>query len=601
MKFISDDDINKIKNNINIVDLVSSYQSVISKGGKSWIKCPFHSDGRERTPSCILNEEMNNYHCFGCGESGSIFDFVMKLDNLSFLEAAQLLAEKANITLSGTSTYTQSEKSNNTSLYELNSKIEKTFIYLLNEEHGQKAREYLKERNISEETCVKFGLGYSLGNTKWLYNFLKKKSYSDEFLRESGFFSKNKYPYPLFANRLMFPVRNWQGKVVAFGARDLSFSPTAPKYINTPETTIYSKKNNLYGLYESLTRLKKDKKAIVCEGNFDVISLHQAGFDYAVAPFGTAFTNEQVLLLSRYVDSVSLLFDSDAAGFKATLNAIVLLQKNSISCQIINLVNYKDVSEILEKEGEEGVKKALNNTESSFSYLVKNGIKMYNTLMPKGKADFIAFLKPFLEATESLVERSAYIKEVSDIIFVKEEDIVNDLKKDDKISTTTAIVDIKDRKSLHMINISHDLYLMLIFANNRHLFPSYTKVLKFTDLKDEEAQHIFIALENMRRSNIGSSDENFLSLIQNKSIRDDISISFTLEEYRIENVEAVINDIIKRIDLRNLKNKSKFLAQQVKQCENDNLNELDFTTLLKEKFEIDKQITKLSNELFERE
>ena len=601
MKFISDDDINKIKNNINIVDLVSSYQSVINKGGKSWIKCPFHSAGQERTPSCILNEDTNNYHCFGCGESGSIFDFVMKIDNRTFTEAAEYLAEKANVTLS-TNTYTKAEKSNNTSLFELYSKIEKTFIYLLNDEkHGKDAKQYLANRNISQATADKFGLGYSVNNTRWLYNFLKQKSYSDEFLKESGFFSKNKYPYPLFVNRLMFPVRNWQGKVVAFGARDLSFSKTAPKYINTPETTIYSKKNNLYGLYESLDKLKKEKHAIVCEGNFDVISLHQAGFEYAVAPFGTAFTSEQVQLLSRYVDKLSLLFDSDQAGFKATLNAIVLAQKNSISCQIINLVDYKDISEILEKEGEEGVKKALNNTESSFSYLVKNGLKMYNTLMPKGKAEFITFLKPFLQATSSSVERNAYVKEVADILFVNAEDIVKDLNKGEKEVSTNEIIDIKDRRSLHMINISHDFYLMLIFANNRHLFPSYTKVLKFTDLKDVEAQHIYIALENMRRSNIGTSDENFLSLIQNERLREDISISFTLEEYRIEDVETIIKDIIKRIELRNLKLNSKFLSQQIKQSENDNLNEENFSTLLKEKLEIDKEITKLSNQLFTKE
>ena len=340
----SDRTIEEIKARLNIVDVVSSYiPQVFNRNGSFWIKCPFHGGGNERTPSCKLNTERSSYYCFGCHAHGSMFNFVMEMEHVTFPQSIEILAERAGVKLEQGSEADQIRKDQRDVLFELNERIRKTFNYiLLNDEKAANAREYIKKRGISDETVEKFCLGYAPADTSWLYEFLKAKSYSDDFLKESGFFSKNKFPYPLFANRLMFPVRSWNGKVVAFGARDLSFRENAPKYINTPETLVYSKKHNLYGFYEALDAIKKEKDVLVCEGNFDAISLQQAGIGCAVAPFGTAFTSEQADLIGRYAKHVRLLFDSDSAGNDATVKAILMLQEKDRRYEVLHIEGAKE-------------------------------------------------------------------------------------------------------------------------------------------------------------------------------------------------------------------------------------------------------------------
>lgn len=604
MPLYSDKTIEEIKRRLSIVDVASSYTQIFQKSGRPWIKCPFHGNGQERTPSCKLDPEQSRYYCFGCHSTGSMFSFVMHMEHLTFPEAVEFLADKAGVELERTDKRPEAsrEREERDALFELYERLQTTFSYLLLEtESGRAAREYLAKRKISDETVRKFCLGFAPRDPQWLYEFLKKKSYTDDFLKKSGLFSQNKYPYPLFCNRLMFPVRNWQGKIVAFGARDLSFRENAPKYINTPDTLIYSKKHNLYGFHEGLGEIKSQKRAIVCEGNFDAISLQQSGVGNAVAPFGTAFTPEQADLISRYAEGVDLLFDTDNAGRAATEKAIVMLQSKNLEVGVLTIDGAKDASELLENRGEEAVRGILLNKQTGFSYLVNNGLNLYNIRTPKGKSDFVSYLKDFINATQSQVEKESYVQRVSELLSVGQEQIYSDLNRNPVVRKVYENPIREEQVHFEPLNtsaISLDLYLMLIFANHRELFSEYTKVLNFGDLKDKEAQMIFVALENMRRSNMGTSDEIFLSLFADERVRNDVNTSFELEEFRRERPQVVIDEILDRLSLRKKEEERQLISAQLKQGEQDGIANEDLKTLLNEKFSIEKEILELKDRLF---
>ena len=350
MPIYTDSTINAIKTRLTMTEVVQSYIPVVTRSGRNWAKCPFHGNGNERTPSFAINDRNGFYHCFGCGESGDMFTFVEKMDHVTFNEAVEILANKAGVELeTRQGTGERKDKDQLETLYDLNKRISGTFHYLLlNSAEAGKAREYLARRGISETMIERFELGYAPSDPSWLHAFLTKKGYSEEVLRSSGLFSPNSYPYPMFADRLMFPVRSWQGRYIAFSGRDLSGRDNVPKYKNTSDTPVYSKRHNLFGLYQALDTLKKGKEAaVIVEGNFDVVSLQQSGVTSAVASLGTALTEEQVKLLSRYVDRIDLMFDSDEAGQKSTDKAIAIIHRAGLECRVHHLSRGKDASEIL--------------------------------------------------------------------------------------------------------------------------------------------------------------------------------------------------------------------------------------------------------------
>ena len=597
----SDRTIEEIKGRLSIVDVVSSYTQVIRRSGGYWIRCPFHGNGSERTPSCKLDDKNSRFYCFGCHEHGSMFDFVMKMERLSFPEAVRELAAKAGVQIEDESPRESHEREKRTNLYELNEKMASVFHDLLMKSpEAQEARDYLARRKVAQSTIERFRLGYVPRDVDWLHDYMRKEGLDDDFLRTSGYFSQNRYPYPLFCNRLMFPVRSWQGRTVAFGARDLSFREGAPKYINTPETAVYQKKNNLYGFYEGLDEIRKAGYAIVCEGNFDAISLQQAGLGMAVAPFGTAFTSEQASLIKRYADGVRLLFDTDEAGQNATVKAILLCQEKGLECSVLSLDRHKDASEYLEAEGAEALKTTLAVSTDAFSYLVKKGLNTYNNRTPKGKSELVGFLRPFLNATGSNVEREAYIRQLSQLIDVGEAQIAGDLAAGGMMAYSPSGDDAGRREGsggLRVSAISADLYLMLMFANHRELFASYTKVLRFGDLKDRQAQMIYLALESMRRDGVGKSDELFLSLIADEQLRNDVATSFELPQFTVGEPRKVIDELLDRIALRKLEDGRRLVLRQIRQSESEGLEEAQLKELLQEKVSLDGQISALMEKL----
>ncbi|MCR4793120.1 MAG: DNA primase [Lachnospiraceae bacterium] len=365
MRF-SDEFLEEVKSRNDIADVVGSYIPLKKKGNNYWGLCPFHN---EKTPSFSVYPPKQMYHCFGCGEGGGVINFVMKYENASFAEAVKILAERAGMEVKGMEE-TGEEKAKRARgdvLRQINSDAALFFMNNLYTEHGKKGLDYLKNRGLSDETIRHFGLGFAGNNGRAVVEHLRKKGYSDELIIASGI-ATNSETYGMsssFFGRVMFPIINTDKKVIGFGGRVLGSGE--PKYLNTSETPIFDKRRNLYG-YNFAKRARK-KYYILCEGYMDVISMHQAGFDSAIASLGTAFTEEQAAMIKRDGCEVYLAYDMDEAGEKAALKAVRMLTAVGITPKRISMKPCKDPDEFLTKNGRDEFGKRLDEAENGFLYI----------------------------------------------------------------------------------------------------------------------------------------------------------------------------------------------------------------------------------------
>ncbi|MFR2648355.1 MAG: DNA primase [Blautia coccoides] len=335
--YYSDDVIEEVRMKNDIVDVISGYVRLQKKGSSYFGLCPFHN---EKSPSFSVSPGKQMYYCFGCGAGGNVFTFVMEYENFTFIEAVKYLAERAGVKLPE-GEYSKEQRAASdlkTVLLEVNKKAASYYYYQLKQEGGRQAYEYLKNRELSDETIKNFGLGYSSKYSDSLYRYLKGKGYSDTILKESGLFSADERygMHDKFWNRVMFPIMDVNNRVIGFGGRVMG--DAKPKYLNSPETKIFDKSRNLYGL--NIARRSRKNYLIICEGYMDVISMHQAGFTNAVASLGTALTSGHASLMSRYTKEVLLTYDSDEAGQKAALRGIPILREAGIKPRVVNLAPY---------------------------------------------------------------------------------------------------------------------------------------------------------------------------------------------------------------------------------------------------------------------
>jgi DNA primase len=588
--------IEEIKSRLSLVDVISQYMTLTSKGDRYWGRCPFHED---KTPSFSVLPEKGFYHCFSCKRSGSIFDFVMEMEHVTFPEAVQMLAAKAGVALHEESEEDKKRRDTVEALYELYERLAGSFHYiLLNSPQAGKAREYLKQRKVADDMIEKFQLGFAPADSAWLFDFLTKKKYSETLLSTSGLFSKRNPRFPLFRNRIMFPIRTWQAKTVAFGGRDLSGEERAPKYINTPDTPIYSKKHILFGMYEALPALKELNQVTLCEGNFDVIAMHQSGRMDAVAPLGTAFTPEQAKLIRRYCDKAYFVFDSDAAGQASTGKALVTCQAIGMENFVMHIEGGKDASEVVEKLGEEALKQSLSRSMQGFDYLVQNAINQYDVQKPKGKSAVFSAVKPYLDATDSEIERQSYVRHLADILKVDESTIIGDYQQavGSSVSAAAQRQDPFQQMPLNPAKATLDLYAMLALINNRQLFKSSRRLLKIEDLEDQAAVELYIVLEDATREGVGKSDEVVLQMIHDDRLRQLVATSFQTEEFKA-NPEGVLAEAIDRIRLRKLLKRQRNNVNLLTLAESEGGGASELVDLLLEKQEIDRDIAEIRNRL----
>ncbi len=403
--------IEEVREKNNIVDVISEHVRLEKKGANYFGLCPFHN---EKSPSFSVSAGKQIYHCFGCGAGGNVISFVMAYENYSFPEAVRMLAERAGIRLpeADYSEEIKKQEGERGRLLEIQKEAARFFYYMLRSAPGETGSRYLTGRGLSEEIMKRFGLGFAPASGRSLVQYLKGKGYRDEVVKAAGLaaFDERHGMHDKFWNRVIFPIQDINHRVIGFGGRVMG--DARPKYLNSPETLIFDKSRNLYGL--NFARTARKGNIILCEGYMDVIALHQAGFTQAVASLGTAFTEGQANILKRYTREVLLAYDSDGAGVKAALRAIEILREAGITCRVVNMQPFKDPDELIAGEGTEGFQKRLDEAEGSFFFeirMLQQGVDLKD---PEAKTMFCRGIAEKLCGFSEEVERENYLEAVAE-------------------------------------------------------------------------------------------------------------------------------------------------------------------------------------------
>lgn len=406
----SEELIEEVRSRNDIVDVISGYVKLKKSGSNYFGLCPFHN---EKSGSFSVSPSKQMYYCFGCGAGGNVITFIMEYENYTFMEAVRMLAERAGIELPQMEETPEERKSRDirSQLLEINKLAAVYYFHQLRGQNGSTAMNYLKKRELGDETIQRFGLGYSSMYSDDLYRYIKSKGYKDDILKESGLFTYGDGKVTdKFWNRVMFPIMDMNNRVIGFGGRVMGDGK--PKYLNSPETKLFDKSRNLYGL--NIARTSRKPNIIICEGYMDVISLHQAGFNQAVASLGTALTSGQASLMKRYTDQVLITYDSDGAGVKAALRAIPILKEAGLTTKVINMKPYKDPDEFIKGLGAEAFQERIDKAQNSFMYEISAMEQNYDLTDPDSKTRFFNEVAGRIVGFEEELERNNYIEAVAD-------------------------------------------------------------------------------------------------------------------------------------------------------------------------------------------
>lgn len=408
--YYSDEIIEEVRSRNDIVDVVGQYVHLQKKGSNYFGLCPFHN---EKSGSFSVSSHKQMFYCFGCGAGGNVITFLMKYDNLTFQEAVKQLADRAGIKLpeQDDSPAAKAARDKKQILYDINKEAAKYYYYQLRGRTGQKGMEYFKSRKLTDETMQHFGLGYANVTSDDLTKHLKSLGYTDGQIIEAGLASHDDKmgTHDKFWNRVMFPIQDASQKVIGFGGRVMGDGK--PKYLNSPETPIFDKSRNLFGL--NYAKNSRAGYMIICEGYMDVIAMHQAGFNMAVASLGTAFTTGQAMILKRYTDEVILSYDSDEAGTKAALRGIGILKEAGLKGKVLDLRPYKDPDEFIKNEGRDAFEERIKNAENTFFFEVRVLQSQHDMSDPQSKTEFHRKLAMKLCEFEEALERENYIEAVA--------------------------------------------------------------------------------------------------------------------------------------------------------------------------------------------
>ena len=418
--YYSDEVIEEVRSKNDIVDVISGYVKLQKKGRDYFGLCPFHN---EKSPSFSVSRLKQMYYCFGCGAGGNVFTFLMEYENYSFFEALKFLADRAGVELPQQEYSKEARERADTKaiLLEINKAAARYYYAQLKSERGSQALAYLKNRELSGDTIKAFGLGYSNKYSDDLYQYLRGKGYSADMISKAGLISvdERQGAYDKFWNRVMFPIMDANSRVIGFGGRVMGDGK--PKYLNSPETMIFDKSRNLYGLHRA--RSSKRPYFLLCEGYMDVISLHQAGFTNAVASLGTALTPGHASLLKRYVREVYLTYDSDEAGTKAALRAVPILKDVGITAKVIRMDPYKDPDEFIKNLGADAFEERIQKARNGFMFSLEVLERSYDLNAPEGKTDFMREAARRLTEFDEEIERNNYIEAVASAYHVGYEDL----------------------------------------------------------------------------------------------------------------------------------------------------------------------------------
>ena len=564
---ISEEILEKIKSQNDIVDVISERVRLKKSGRNFTGLCPFHN---EKTPSFSVSQEKQIYKCFGCGEAGNVISFVMKEKNLPFIEAVKYLANRANIPLEIGNKENNKLSQKKDLLYRVN--VEAAKFFFSNLMNNQQAKEYFLNRGIKESTIKKFGLGYANDSWNNLIFYLRRKGINDNLLEEAGLISVNKEKgrkYDRFRNRVMFPVFDYQGRVIGFGGRVLDDSK--PKYLNSPETLVFQKGTNLYGLNFALKHNISERYFIIVEGYMDLISLHQYGITNVVASLGTALTINQARLLKRYADKVVISYDADIAGQMATLRGLEVLRTAGFDVRVLNIPQGKDPDEYVRSNGRDAFLKLVNVAEPLIDYRIK---KAEEGIDFKNSQSLILYAKRIMEIISDLnpMEKDVYIKKASENTGIKEQTLYDVLKSKVKYSRENNFRNNKEEDGSKLYVepgfLKAERALLKIMIENKEYLQYIEERISENDFILLEHKEIFTVIISAKGENINNIDSFIESKLNNvKSIGELVKIK---EEniFFANDIKVQINDFINEIYSYKLKQRIDQLRKEQKELEN---------------------------------
>ncbi len=564
MPYYSDELVEEVRSRNDIVDVVGGYVRLQKKGNTYFGLCPFHN---EKTGSFSVSPNKQMYYCFGCGAGGNVFTFLMQYENFTFSEAMQTLADKAGVELPKQE-MTQAQKreaDRRSRLLEINKEAAKYFYTLLRSKRGIRAYQYFEERGLSPETMQKFGLGYSDQYSDDLYKYLRKKGYEDDILKDSGLVTLDEVRggYDKFWNRAMFPIMDVNNRVIGFGGRVMGQGD--PKYLNSPETKIFDKSRNLYGL--NIARTTRKSQLLLCEGYMDVIALHQAGFDNAVASLGTALTSGHANLLKRYTKEVYLTYDSDGAGVKAALRAIPILKEVGIVTKVINMRPYKDPDEFIKALGADEYQKRIDEAENSFLFEIRVMESDYDMQDPESKTAFYNEIAKKLLGFSEELERNNYIEAVADryqIGFENLRKLVNNLAV--KGGITTKPTQLKsgiheNKKKEDGMKQSQKLLLTWLIEHTK-LFESVGTLITPDDFTEELYHRVAEILFAQYKDNGNVNPAAIISMFEDEEEQKEVAALFNAHIHKVETVaefEKAIKETVIRVKQNSVNYRSEHL------------------------------------------
>ena len=597
--FISQESIDEVSAKTDIVQVIGEYVPLTQRGSDFSGCCPFHN---EKTPSFHVSADKKLYHCFGCGAGGTVINFIMEMEKLSFPASIEFLAKRAGVQLSyensGRETFREDpDQKLKEEITELYNRTASLFHYMLmHTEPGKFAYDYITKRGLTKETLEKFKIGYSPADRRWLRQFLLKKNFSPEFLDKSGLFSK-KYPdIAFFSDRLMFPIFDRKGDCVAMGGRFLrGDAQNSPKYINSGDLIQYKKGSTLYAFNFAKQSIRENRTVIFCEGYMDCIAYHQCGINYAVAPLGTSLTDEQITIVKPFVDSIQLSFDSDGAGQKATKRAIYMCRKHGITVKVIRLSGGKDPAEIMINYGPETLTNEISNAILDSDYLLSKLRELYPKENPEGKMKACLDFFSYLDVLQSDVQKEACLEQLCQAFEIDLEAAKRDYsnrtglsRRIDRVAGTGQGVQSQHEK----IRLTSELRAVLTaIADTPQYFQKMKQEISQEDLDDNQAKEMFSIMEECLEGGTFS-----VTSILNRCSSDEFRnlIMQSMNEYS-SHVEESVNDSIILLKRNILDKKRRNILVEIKRLERSSLPEDKnrIKDLLSHKIDVDRQIALL--------
>lgn len=588
--FISQETINAVQNSADIVSIIGEYTKLERRGSDWWGCCPFHN---EKTASFHVEPDKKFYYCFGCHAGGDVIKFIMEQEKVSYSDAIATLAKRTGIEIKYTNGTPEKENpqlkiiEQYTELYERTASM--FHYFLIETPQGKSALEYITSRGISLDTIKKFKLGFAPIDKRWLKNFLLKKNFSNEFLLNSGLFSK-KYPdIAFFSNRLMFPIFNRRGQVVALGGRQLSNDPNSPKYLNSGDLIQYKKGETLYAFNFAKKAIREVKKVIFCEGYMDCIAYHQCGIEYAVAPLGTALTEMQIKIIRPFVEEVLLSFDSDGAGQKATMRAILMLRKENITVRIIQLTGGKDPAEIMQKLGPQILTNQVSNAILDSDFLLSRLGAEFPIDTPEGKTKASLVYFSYVDALQSDIQKESCLEQLCQAFNLKPEAVKRDFR-----NRNQARERLNSRQPLQSnqhkeLKIDAELRSILVIIANLDKYKAVRTELLEYEFENLSASQLFNILEECFK-NETLSLTSILNHCNEPELTNLITKVISLGEFK-ENNEDAIQDSIQMLKRRNLERKRDDIMSRIRKFNvNTSHDQRELEKLLEEKMELDRKL-----------